>query len=319
MLLYKYDVIMFEADVDAALRSGVARAYACRSGDPTEPELVAGVFATGIPELAACLSRSAPGARLAGVFCHARPMATKLSDPSWKCEVGDLLVVARYDDGNAVKRSALLLQVKKPPVKFARAGKPARQVELYERWPAVEVFGIPRDVDSHPRRGAQFSFWNVCGNAASSCVGCKWDQRVPGTIFDQSLAHEIAETIVARGGRHFTSYQSAVSGSDDWSGLIWDLLKQSLNYAWSVASSRHTGRSRTWDDGVFLVNDTSEIPKLLADTELDDVARELWQTSSVELPPDLPPLNSDILEVEQDGGGIPIIFIEIPGPVQRPE
>lgn len=310
---------MIEADVDVALRSGVARAYACRPGNPTEPELVAGVFAAGIPELATRLSRSAPGARLAGVFCHARPMATKLSDPSWKCEVGDLLVVSRYDDGIAVRRSALLLQVKKPPVKFAHTGKPARQVELYERWPIVEVFGIPRDVDSRPHRGAQFSFWDVCGNASSSCTDCKWDQRVPGTTFEQSLAHEIAETMVARGGRPFTDYEQAASGGDDWSGLIWDLLKQSLHYAWSVANSRHTGRSRTWDDGVFLVKSSPEIPKLLADTELGGVARELWRASSTEIPPDLPPLNSDMLEVEQGGGGIPIMFTEVPGPIQRSE
>jgi hypothetical protein len=115
--------VVVASDIEGALRRGGAEAYKHAPGTPTEPELVAGVFASGIPHLAKALQSSAPGARIAGVFCHSRPMATKSTDSSWKCEVGDLLIVSRYDDGRTIERAALLLQVKKPPLVLSALGR----------------------------------------------------------------------------------------------------------------------------------------------------------------------------------------------------
>jgi hypothetical protein len=308
---------MISKDVDAALRAGAAKAF-MHSANPTEPELVAGVFSAGLPDLASSLATTDPAARIAGVFCHSRPMATKIADASWKCEVGDLLVVSRYDNGSTVERRALLLQVKKPPIKFATSGTPARQVELYAYWPVVNVFGTPHDVDPSPHRGAQFSFWENCAAADAGCTGCRWDERIPGDPLTAALADELADVVTGIGGRSFVDYAGLASTGDDWSGLIWDLLRQSLNQAWSVASKAQKGKSRTWDDGVFLTTSSPDIPALLVGTELEGIARELWSAPGTEpaaregTDGQSPPLNPDLPPRPEasDEGGLPIIFTE---------
>jgi hypothetical protein len=303
--------------VDAALRLGVSEAYRYRA-DPTEPELVAGVFAVGLADLAQRLRTVARDVRLAGVFCHARPMATKCSDSKWKCEVGDLLVVTRYDDGAKVENRALLLQVKKPPVKFATSGTAVRQVELYEHWPPVKIFNTRRDVHQAPHRGAQFSFWNVCRAVESSCPECRWDERIPGDRLQAALADELAEVIVGGGGRRFLDHRDVTASGDDWSGLVWDLLKQSLNKAWSVARRRQSGGSRTWDDGVFVVT-TGDSLRLLEGTELEAPAAALLSAQAARLPEDGPPLNTDLPPDPEasDEGTIPIVIIEVSGPLTQ--
>lgn len=315
---------MLNGYVDVALRKGVTEAYQ-HSSSPTEPELVAGVFATVLPALATTLQQKLPDARVSGVFCHSRPMATKVTDASWRCEVGDLLVVSRYDDGRAVQRSALLLQVKKPPLQFATSGTAARQVELYQHWPEVNVFGSARDVTNPPHRGAQFSFWNVCARAGSRCTSCRWDQRIPGTSVAADLADEVADVILCVSGRPFVDEAAAATARDDWSALIWDLLRQSINRAWSVAAGAQSAGSRTWDDGVFLSGADTGIPALLEGSEVADVARELWSSPATEwLGADpraesVPPLNPELPRepARDDEGGLPVIIAEL-GPPMNP-
>jgi hypothetical protein len=309
-------------DVDAALRLGVATAYHYARRPPTEPELVAGVFSAGLPDLAYRLSTTAPGSRIAGVFCHARPMATKPSDRSWKCEVGDLLVVSRYDDGSTIERSALLLQVKKgAPARFASSGTAAHQVELYQYWPLVEVFGTARDIDNPPHRGAQFSYWDVCAAATAPCSSCRWDERIPGDPLNASLGDEWADVITLSGGRPFVEEAAVATSGDDWSGLIWDLIKRSVNHAWTVARGAQSSRSRTWDAGVFVVSSSTTIPALVAEAELGGAWRELTESADTGPFQDAPPLSPELPNEPElsDEGGIPIIFTETAGPLRQGE
>jgi hypothetical protein len=244
-------------------------------------------------------------------------MATKVADPTWRCEVGDLLVVSRYNDGSTIERSALLLQVKKPPVKFATRPPAARQVELYEHWPTVNVCGSARAVHGAPHRGAQFSFWDVCGSVALGCAGCRWDERIPGNPFLGRLADEVAATVTASGGRRFVDYADVRRSGDAWSGLIWDLIQQSIDKAWSVAARAQTGNSRTWDDGVFLANRSAGVPRLLVDTALAERASDLWEAPGTEVPGDAPPLipeAGDDATVSGDDG-ISIAFVDVSEPM----
>lgn len=249
-------------------------------------------------------------------------MATKPSDRSWKCEVGDLLVVSRYDDGSTIERSALLLQVKKgPPASFARTGTAAHQVELYRDWPLVEIFGTTRDVDNPPHRGAQFSYWDVCATATAPCASCRWDERIPGDPLNASLEDEWTDVMTASGGRSFVEKAAVANSGDDWSGLIWDLIERSVNQAWTVARGAQSGGSRTWDAGVFAVTNSAAIPALVEEAELGYVWRDLSQSGGTDSVQGAPPLSPELPNEPErsDEGGIPIIFTEAAGPLQQGE
>jgi hypothetical protein len=262
-------------DIEAALRRGVSTAYRHARRAPTEPELVAGVFAAGLPELANRLITTAPG--------------------------------------------ALLLQVKKgPPAPFATRGTAARQVELYEHWPAVEVFGSVRDVDRPPHRGAQFSYWDVCAGA-SACPTCTWEELIPGTTMRERLQDELSQVVTGTGGRPFVEETAVAASGDDWSALIWDLIRRSVNQAWTVARGAQLGGSRTWDAGVFVVSSSAVVPALVAEAGLDDTWRELmgpaWGAALADAPPLSPGLPSE--PERSDEGGIPVIFTEAAGPLPQ--
>jgi hypothetical protein len=288
---------------DAGLRKGVAFAHK-NAATVTEPVLVAGVFTEGLPEA----DRLAPaGVSVGGVYCHQSPMVTKPADPSWKCELADLLVITYTQTTD--DRRALLLQVKIGARKYATSGTPQRQVELYTHWPDIDLYTVTRSIGPGDHPGGEFSFWETCGHAEAPCPQCRFHEGRPGNqSWSAELADVLADMITGSAGEGFSA-QNAIAPGDEWSQLIWDLIHTSVTTAWNTGG--RSGSSRAWNQTAFFATGTT-VPRVLLDTSLETAATDLWAAAE---PDAVPPAAGDgVLTADRDDGGLPIIFIDAETP-----
>ena len=288
---------------DAALRKGVAFAHR-NAPKVDEPALVAGVFTDGLPEA----NRLAPaGVDVGGVFCHQSPKVSKTADPSWSCELADLLVITYTHSTH--DRRALLLQVKLGAPKYATSGTPQRQVELYTHWPDIELYGVTRSIGPGDHPGGEFSFWETCPNADVPCRSCEFQEGRPGNQrWSAELPDVLADMIKGSAGEGFSA-EHAVAPGDEWSQLVWDLIRRTVTTVWKAGG--RSGSSRAWNQGAFFATGTT-VPRVLLETSLEADATDMWATAGADAAP--PGEKAGVLTADRDDGGLPIVFIDAATP-----
>ena len=95
---------------------------------------------------------------------------------------------------------------------------------------------------------------------------------------------------------------------DEWSQLIWDLIRTSVTTAWNTGG--RSGSSRAWNQAAFFA--TGTVPRVLLDTSLEAYAADLWARAGTD---DAPPSDrEELLTADRDDGGLPIVFIDAETP-----
>ncbi len=187
--------------------------------------------------------RWVPKIAYATVFPHQRPYCTFSTPPpgsaagSYKCEVGDLLLVV--SDVRGRRRKAALLQAKdfsSPWPPRTRTG----QWELYTGWPDISYnpnsgsSTSSRVTRSLPFKGgsspaAQYLIIDLASRVAEA------SEALPVPAYSH-LAAFVDDFLNKKAGRPF-SWDRA-SARDDWDELVWDLLE----CTWKQSVSSHAGR-----------------------------------------------------------------------------
>jgi hypothetical protein len=206
------------------------------SNKPQEPDFVAALtlkFTTGLFNI---LKAVFPKSKFSvtGVFCHQKPLAdiglTKAP------EIGDLLFVYIYTDNRGVKKfNSILLQAKisnKSTTTISKADE--HQLKLYSEWPkftykrAGTLNGTKRDIlPKTINDGAQYlliddhPIYGLSGMSGTFPMGCAIPAKT--LSLNNDLTSEIIDFFKFKSGRAFEENPSTTN--DDWTKMIWDLLK----------------------------------------------------------------------------------------------
>ncbi|HEX8052128.1 MAG TPA: hypothetical protein VF517_03985 [Thermoleophilaceae bacterium] len=311
-----------------ALRAGFVAGTALGPLAPPlrEEYIVSGLLTSGVPtldtELRRVLRPFGFDLTVGGVFCHGTPKVQLKGGGS--CELADLLVVVRYENGGFVERNALLLQAKK------EGGAPPKgnQLRLYEDWPefvyssAAGLKGLKRSV--HPKApgpGAQFVELGTCPSCKKWAAGCPvdgWaaDSWRPGTA-RRPFLNELSDVIRGWSGRRFELPPRARTRG--WDRVIEDLLRVTAERAFRVAKRAmgSAGRGDVAHDYAQILREERCWPvqprplALYRDLGLSEEAADpsAW-LSEVRVPPTLPP---DALAgpVDDDDGAVSLLLVEI--------
>lgn len=204
---------------------------------PQEPDYVAALSTKFIKELFNILVAVFPeyDFSVSGVYCHQKPIVDINLDK--KSELGDILFVYadRKQDGEKILNS-LLLQAKISKHPWLKIHQSERhQLELYKSWPeftycrAGYLNGEKRNIlPKTINDGAQYLL--IDNNPLTNGIytgkgmfpmGCS----VPDDILciNDSLSKELINLLKFKSGRTFDS--NPYSTEDDWSKMIWDLLR----------------------------------------------------------------------------------------------
>lgn len=201
-------------------------------GKPQEPDFVSELVKSIPQDIYNSLKVYAPHYQFAvsGIFCHQKPLAN--FGMGSKSELGDILLVYIEENKYAVKKcNALLLQAKKvdkAPYTVPYANMP--QLKLYEKWPkfTLERAGVfsGEEIDIQPKTlntGAQFLLFQAPYKSETK-VCCAYPDR--DLAPEKKLSDQIVDLMKFFTGRTFL-YEEALACNDDWTKLIWDLIRVS--------------------------------------------------------------------------------------------
>lgn len=204
---------------------------------PQEPDYVAALSTKFLKEFFNILVAVFPDYdfSVSGVYCHQKPIVDINLDK--KPELGDILFIYadRKQNGEKVLNS-LLLQAKLSNYPWLKIQPSERhQLELYKRWPEFVYYRagylngekrniLPKAIND----GAQYLLIDnnpltngICAGKGMFPMGCS----VPDDILyvNDSLSKELVNLLKFKSGHTFDS--NPCSTEDDWSKMIWDLLK----------------------------------------------------------------------------------------------
>lgn len=220
-----------------------------RFGNPQEPDFVAELV-NGLPQdIYNSLKTYAPHYEYAvsGIFCHQKPLANYggAKNP----ELGDILLIYIEENRYSVKKcNALLMQAKKVnKVPYVVSYGETHQLKLYEEWPKfkLERAGILNgtEIDVQPKTlnaGAQYLlFQSPYKDEKRVC--CAYPDRE--LFLEKKLSDQIIDLMKFFTGRTFL-YQEEPACNDDWTKLIWDLIRISGESSYNRRSIGRVGEPR---------------------------------------------------------------------------
>lgn len=240
-------------EIEQAIHTSVPK-----SKPPHEPDYIALLVLDFARELGRILTKFHRGYfRVGSCFIHQKPLA-KFCDrtiASKSPEIGDLLIVYKEIHPDEVLYNALLLQAKKTDDIY-RTHVPEsdeHQLILYTQWPrftydrAGHLNGQPRNIIPKTiTSGAQYLLidehesYHLCCPAPS--FWCAMPQEY--LVASNSLAMQIVKFLEFQVGRPF------VGGSrrDQWSQMIWDLLRISAASRFNRRRSGNINQPRSSDE-----------------------------------------------------------------------
>lgn len=221
--------------IDKALLDSVV--WVSNRGKPQEPDFIMALSTKFVKDFFNILVAIFPNYEFSvlGVYCHQKPIVdiglTK------RPELGDILFVyADRKQGGEVILNSLLLQAKISSHSFFKVPhSETHQLKLYQKWPeftycrAGHLNGKKRNIlPKSINDGAQYLLINddpltngFYFRRELSPMGC----AIPDDILciNDSLSCELINILKFKSGRTFdgTPYKT----EDDWSRMIWDLLK----------------------------------------------------------------------------------------------
>lgn len=230
--------------IEKALRDTMV--WTSRRCNPQEPDYVAALSIKFIKDFFDILVAVFPkyDFSISGEYCHQKPIVD--ANLGKKPELGDILFVYadRKQNGEKILNS-LLLQAKISVHPWLKVHQGERhQLELYKSWPkftycrAGILNGETRNIlPKTINDGAQYLLIDnnpltngICGGKGMFPMGC----AVPDDTLciNDSLSKELVNLLKFKSGRTFDS--NPCSTEDDWSKMIWDLLK--------IVAFKHTKR-----------------------------------------------------------------------------
>lgn len=276
-----------------------------KSSKPQEPDYIASLIVNFTPTLFDTLKFVFPKIKfnVTGVFIHQKPLANigKTKNP----EIGDILFVYIHTDVNGNKRyNSLLLQAKIAKSRSVTiSSTDEHQLELYSFWPKFHYVRAGKTLNGKERNvtpksindGAQYlvisetktPIIDIYNSNIFSCA-------VPAKTLevDNTLVSELIDLLKFKSGRTF---DDSTIVSDDWSKMIWDLLKITLYKASKRSNIGLKGFQRQsandHDGYVFFARE--------ADSIFDDLFTDITESDLI-----------DSNTVDDNEGGLSLVLIE---------
>lgn len=241
-----------------------------------EPDYVAALVTKLPGQLSQLLQNYFPGNnfRVGGCFIHQKPLAKFFKpDPSnpKSPEIGDLLIVYKeINPTGTTYHNALLLQAKKTsniyntPISLTDT----HQLRLYKEWPKFKyeragvMNGTVRSISPKTiTPGAQYLLINEVNQSYPFLFSTFWCAKPNDVLVaSNSLAHKLIDLIEFQTGRPFAPRKGNI---DQWSKMIWDLLKISSNAVFNRRNAGFKSCNRTSGD---IVRTSGDIINMLIDS-----------------------------------------------------
>ena len=253
-------------EINKAIQVAIARVNAQKQGELQEPDYTA-ALALEFPKE---MNRTEvfPHIKFGGCFIHQSPIVQFNSSHNQNgCELGDLLVLLRKRTKDDVRYNSALIQLKISDINPAilHGDGDLKQLYLYEKWSVFTIVSTGERYDLFPKAVSQGALYSIVQRRSvpqifmaepGSCMAFSGEMTF-GRFIQNAINWQAGRTIADDSNNHL----------DEWSRLIWNLIKHSVK---KVFNRKRIGRmncSRLLDcfldyisaDSYYAINGEKEI------------------------------------------------------------
>ena len=186
------------------------------------------VFAVEFPNVLKKSGTLPHNIKFGGGFIHQSPIVRFASIHKQSgCELGDLLIFVRKTTIDGERFNAALVQLKRSKnssVTITRDGD-LKQLYLYEQWPCFSISQLGCQYNIFPKNSINGAVYGIIYEKKNNAV--QFYTSEPMTSMqcrsEQTLGRFIGNMIDWQAGRVVSDEKS--KDSDEWSRLIWDILR----------------------------------------------------------------------------------------------
>lgn len=186
-----------------------------------------------------------PNIKFGGCFIPSSQMANVHNATYASCKVGDLLVLVRKH----LRYNAALLQMKKTNTNPFVIKDPYElsSLKFYRQWPEFDLGPIGGPYDIYPKTASQGALYCIIKKLKSKPQFYMAEPMLHLTYDSQmTFARFIRDAINWQTGRSISIEKN--SRNDDWSKLIWDLIRQAKNTSTKRNNIHYYSQSSVSDD-----------------------------------------------------------------------
>lgn len=208
-------------------------------------------LAIGLPRALNNNPKLSSNIKFGGAFIHQSPLAKFASvHQQMSCELGDLLVFIRKKTKDGERFNAALVQLKRTqsPTISIKDDSASKQLFLYENWPLFYVKQLDSQYNIFPKtitKGGVYSiileksgvFSQIYYSAPMSSMHCDRDK---------TFGRFIVNMIDWYAGRTIADEHN--KDADEWSRLIWDIIRYVAPKTFTGSNSQFSGQSKSTID-----------------------------------------------------------------------
>ncbi|MES2394864.1 MAG: hypothetical protein V4549_02625 [Bacteroidota bacterium] len=311
------------------INQAVIEAWRRVPSGPHEPDFIASLVLSGTPGFHnAIIATSGIWSKVntVGVFCHQSPMVKYMDGVTERrCELGDVLWCHFHTNKEGdTFRNAILFQSKMSATLTPAIHYNDTQLKLYREWPQYEycrsgsLNGQVRNLlPKQPHAGAQYMFID---NSPITNPSLGVQNLNPYTTFpigtttisplllgNTPLELELVRFLFLGSGRSFDSYRNR-NASDEWTKIIWDLLRNGMSRAFNrrragFNNSPRISRYKSSMDGMLTFTGSSDDISSGLDGEFYNEYKDLFSSD------DGGNKENNYTPEDKEGGGAPSIII----------
>lgn len=193
----------------------------------TEPDYTS-ALAVGFPNVMKKSGTLPINIKFGGGFIHQSPIVRFASiHKQLGCELGDLLIFVRKTTIDGTRFNAALVQLKRSMNSSVTISKDGdlKQLYLYEQWPCFSISQLGCQYNIFPKNSINGAVYGIIHEKNNNAV--QFYISEPMTTMqcrsEQTLGRFITNMIDWQAGRIVSDEKS--KDSDEWSRLIWDILR----------------------------------------------------------------------------------------------
>ena len=211
------------------------------------------LLAISLPEIIKDFSSNPAKIKAGSCFIHQSPLACFSSTHKNKsCELGDLLVLVRKTTVDGIRYNASFVQMKrssgKSPLRIMKNNE-LKQLFLYEHWPCFLIKQFGKQYDIFPKTSSQGAWYCIIQNNSDNS-SVQYYMSEPMSSMHYSSRHTFGKFIVNlvewKTGRCISN--SLSKDSDEWSKLVWDVVRHCVQSKFNRKKSGFKDASRATGD-----------------------------------------------------------------------
>ena len=215
-------------EINKAIQVAIAKVNAQKHGKLQEPDYTAALALEFPKEMNK--TKVFPNIKFGGCFIHQSPIVQFDSPHNQRgCELGDLLVLLRKRTKDDVRYNAALIQLKISDISPAtlHGEGDLKQLYLYEKWPVFTIISTGERYDLFPKTVTQGALYSIVQRKSVPQFFMAEPESCMAFSGDMTFGRFIQNAINWQAGR--TVADESSKPLDEWSRLIWDLIKQSAH------------------------------------------------------------------------------------------